>query len=341
MVKRDTVLAEAEKQQKLQKRIDMTNTVRATLDAQMDARRKLLEAEQQAKDELAARTLRDNKDRARKYREEQRAKIEKHAKEVNDLEAFNAKEQAFKNAARQAELAKEKEILDMANAKRIAAQKAEEEKIRKRKEMIAQFMKQNEVELEQKHQTALRMKEADAQLTRENEKAAAEKERLRLAEIQRRMEEMKAKLDRMGSFLADKNDADRIAAEKAAKELAARQALTDKAAAERARKHHELLEACGTAMRDQIREKQEARLRAQEEAQIELQRLRDIARENTEKEQEKKNRRRAEAIKLMHETEQVLLDKARSKVTPDQTTTEVSMNAHLLDTRKGRGTCPW
>ena len=102
-----------------------------------------------------------------------------------------------------------------------------------------------------------------------------------------------------------------------------------------------VLEACGNTMRDQIREKHEAQLRAAEESRKELERLKNLARENEEQQKNKQNRRRAEALKLMHETEQVLLDKARAKLSADQTNNEVFMNSALLDTSKGRGKCPW
>ncbi len=94
-------------------------------------------------------------------------------------------------------------------------------------------------------------------------------------------------------------------------------------------------------MREQIREKEIAAEKAAEAARLELEKLKVAAAEEAERQKAIVAKRRAEAEKVARDTERILIARAKALVTPDATATEVGMNGKLLDTSKGRGTCPW
>jgi hypothetical protein len=209
MVKRDTHLAGVEAEAERRRRAALQAAANGELDEQRDARMAEKIRERLEKQWAADRTVRANKEAARQTRAEAAEKAARRAQVVAETEAFNASEQAKKAAARKAEVEAERAAVAGARAKQLAADRADAAKKKAKRDEIAAFMRQNEVELAQKAMQQERDKAEAARQAQEAIAAADAREEARLADLQGKLDAMKKKMNAMSDFMAAKDGEER------------------------------------------------------------------------------------------------------------------------------------
>lgn len=327
MARLEAATAEVAKAEALKKRLEERKKLQGILNTQLAESRALQAARVAEEEEWGRRVLAQDAADQEAARQKERERQAATEAEAAFLEDYNTRVAADKKRAEDRIRAQDAAFVARAQAAERAAKAAEVAKKAKQRAEFAVFIKENEAALREKKDREVAAREADAEQIKKAMAAAAAREAAREAEMQKRSDDIKRRMDKMGEVLAAKADEDAKAEARAEAVRLQKEAEADARAAAAAAARKALQDAVNADLRRQTKWKQEAAVAAREDAIATRRMVETAAWEHYKSEVARAEEKKAASAALAEEMQKLVLAEAAKKMAPDETARERHLNA--------------